>query len=68
MALASGNSLHRVAETLCISEGAAKYHRHNLYVKLGVSNRQELLDFVAALAKRPLEAADEQASNTDLLS
>ena len=44
--LAQGNSLKKIAELLYMSEGTAKYHRHNIYVKLQVSTRQELIDLV----------------------
>lgn len=46
--LARGNSLKKAAEVLYMSEGTAKYHRHNLYVKLDVTTRQELIDLVGA--------------------
>lgn len=46
--LSQGNSLKRAAEILYVSEGTAKYYRHNIYVKLGVSTRQELIDLVGA--------------------
>lgn len=44
--LAKGYSLKRSAEQMSISEGAAKYHRHNLYQKMGINSRQELIDLV----------------------
>lgn len=44
--LARGYSLKRVSERMAISESTAKYHRHNVYVKLGIASRQELIDLV----------------------
>ena len=44
--LAHGNSLARVQSDLVISEGTAITHRRNIYRKLDVHSKQELLDFV----------------------
>lgn len=44
--LAQGNTLARVQEELVISEGTAITHRRNVYRKLGVHSKQELIDFV----------------------
>lgn len=44
--LALGYSLKQIAERLHVTENTAKYHRHNVYQKLGVSSRQELIDLV----------------------
>ena len=44
--LAKGYSLRQVAAELGITENAAKYHRHNIYQKLNVSSRQELINLV----------------------
>lgn len=44
--LARGNSMARAQEILVISEGTAITHRRNLYRKLGVSSKQELIDLV----------------------
>lgn len=46
--LAQGNTLARVQEELVISEGTAITHRRNIYRKLDVHSKQELIDFVAA--------------------
>ena len=46
--LAQGNTLARVQEELVISEGTAITHRRNVYRKLDVHSKQELIDFVAA--------------------
>lgn len=48
--LARGHSLKRASEVLSVSEGTAKYYRHNLYVKVGVSSRRELIDAIAGEA------------------
>lgn len=45
--LAQGNTLARVQEELVISEGTAITHRRNVYRKLDVHSKQELIDFVA---------------------
>ena len=45
--LAQGNTLARVQEELVISEGTAITHRRNIYRKLDVHSKQELIDFVA---------------------
>lgn len=44
--LAHGNSLARVQSELVISEGTAITHRRNIYRKLDVHSKQELLDYV----------------------
>lgn len=44
--LAEGNSLKHIAETLVLSENTVKRHRSNVYAKLQVGSRQELLDIV----------------------
>ncbi len=48
--LARGYTLKQAARQLGITEGAAKYHRHNVYMKLGVSSRQELINLVEEAA------------------
>lgn len=49
--LSRGYSLRQVAVRLGITEGAAKYHRHNVYLKLGVSSREELIALVEQVAQ-----------------
>jgi DNA-binding CsgD family transcriptional regulator len=44
--LAKGYSLKKIASQLMISQSTAKTHRHSIYLKLSVSSRQELIDFV----------------------
>ena len=44
--LAEGRSTARVKEELCIAEGTVNTHVRNIYGKLGVHTRQELLDMV----------------------
>lgn len=48
--LAEGNSLKHIADELCLSENTVKRHRTNVYAKLGIGSRQELID----MAKREL--------------
>ena len=50
--LSRGYSLKQVAKELGITEGAAKYQRHNVYQKVGVSSRQELINLVEDIAKQ----------------
>ena len=49
--LSRGYSLRQVAVRLGITEGAAKYHRHNVYLKLGVSSREKLIALVERVAQ-----------------
>ncbi|RDB71992.1 hypothetical protein C1875_04695 [Eggerthella lenta] len=51
--LAEGNQLKRIAEDLFLSENTVKRHRTNVYQKLGVSSRQELIDL--AKSEAPLD-------------
>jgi len=44
--LAQGRSLKRIQDELVIAEGTIITHRNNIYRKLGVHNKQELLDMV----------------------
>ena len=44
--LAKGFPLKPIATQLHISESTAKYHRHNIYQKLGISSREELISLV----------------------
>ncbi len=44
--LSRGYSLKEIARQLNLTEGGAKYHRHNVYQKLGVTSRQELITLV----------------------
>lgn len=58
--LARGYMLKEVARQQGITEGAAKYHRHNVYLKLGVASRQELIGVVERTARELVaEGADE---------
>jgi len=46
-----------VAEQLNISPGTVKIHRKNLYAKLGIGSRSELLGlFIRELTEDPLQA------------
>ena len=44
--LAEGRSTARVKEELCIAEGTVNTHVRNIYSKLGVHTRQEMLDVI----------------------
>ena len=44
--LIAGESSSQIQETLCIAPGTFNYHIRNIYAKLGVHSRQELLIFV----------------------
>lgn len=46
--LAQGHALKRVQEELVVAEGTAITHRRNIYRKLGVHSRQEMIDLVHA--------------------
>lgn len=41
--LLSDKALHPIAEELCISESAVHFHCKNIYKKLNVSSRRQLL-------------------------
>lgn len=44
--ICKGRSKRYIAEHFVISENTVRWHAKNLYVKLGVCNRQELLDLI----------------------
>jgi DNA-binding CsgD family transcriptional regulator len=44
--LANGRSVPYICEELCIAQGTAKHHVSNIYRKLGVGDRQSLLDVI----------------------
>lgn len=50
-ALASGDSVKRVAEELGLSESSVRTYRRSIYAALGVHSMQELLDTVRAEAR-----------------
>lgn len=49
--LAKGFPLKPIAVQLHISESTAKYHRHNIYQKLGISSREELIALVHEMGR-----------------
>lgn len=49
--LSRGYSLKQTARQLGTTEGAAKFHRHNVYQKLGVASREELIELVERTAR-----------------
>ena len=44
--LAKGRSATRIQEELFISAGTVNYHTRNIYAKMGVHSRQELIDLI----------------------
>lgn len=44
--LAEGRTSARIQEELCIAAGTVNYHTRNIYSKMGVHSRQELIDLV----------------------
>ena len=44
--LVAGESTAQIQDTLCIAPGMFNYHMRNIYSKLGVHSRQELLVFI----------------------
>lgn len=49
--LSRGYSLKQVAQQLGTTEGAAKFHRHNVYQKFGITSREELIELVERAAR-----------------
>ncbi len=45
--LSKGNSVKRISEILVVSENTVKFHRSNIYKKLGINSKQELIDMVS---------------------
>ena len=59
--LAMGYGNERVAHTLGVKGGTARTHTHNVYAKLGVHTREQLMRFVdEAVARQP---GDDQGDN-----
>lgn len=44
--LAKGRSSARIQEDLCIAAGTVNYHTRNIYAKLGIHSRQEIIDLL----------------------
>ncbi|MDR0514992.1 MAG: LuxR C-terminal-related transcriptional regulator [Coriobacteriaceae bacterium] len=44
--LAHGHTLSHIAQELCLSENTVKKHRANIYMKLGIHKRQELINLL----------------------
>jgi DNA-binding CsgD family transcriptional regulator len=49
--LAQGDAPAQIQEKLCISQGTMSYHMRNIYAKLGVHSRQELMVLVLSEAR-----------------
>ncbi len=50
MLLAKGRGVEHIQNKLCISSRTAKTHVYNIYRKMGIGSREELLDAVEARA------------------
>ena len=50
--LVAGDSTAQIQDKLCIAPGTFNYHMRNIYAKLGVHSRQELLIFIYSQAKQ----------------
>lgn len=46
-----GRTTKEIMEELCIKENTLKYHNKNIYGKLGVSSRKQLMEIAASLEK-----------------
>lgn len=46
--VARGNTVARIAEDLVVSENTIRYHTKNIYAKLGIHKKQELVDLLNA--------------------
>lgn len=44
--IAEGRSSARIQEDLSIAAGTVNYHTRNIYAKLGVHSRQEIIDMI----------------------
>ena len=49
-----GKSTKEIMAALNIKENTLKYHNKNIYSKLGVSSRKQLMKIAATLAENPL--------------
>ena len=64
VAFAHGRNVAYLAEQLCLSTNTIRSHSKTLYTKLGVHNKQELIDLVDAAEGPRLEnATASQAEN-----
>lgn len=50
-----GNSAKEICEILGLKQNGLKYHNSNIYSKLGVSSRKELLKYIAVMKQRDIE-------------
>ncbi len=48
--LARGNSVAKIADRLVISENTVRTHSKNIYAKLNINKRQELIDMLEGVA------------------
>ena len=56
--LISGRSIDRIARQLKLSSNTVKTHRNHLYSKLGIHDRQELIDLYIEKTLSPTESKD----------
>ena len=66
--LSLGHSARHIADALCISERTVQTHARNVYRKLGVHTRQEVIDLVGeaeAQGCRAVQTADRPAESTE---
>lgn len=56
--IAEGRSSARIQEELSISAGTVNYHTRNIYAKLGVHSRQEIIDMALGLSLDPNSGLD----------
>ena len=50
--LARGNTRVSIADKLCISENTVRVHVKNIYAKLYIHSKQQLIDMVDRLAQQ----------------
>ena len=56
--IAEGRSSSRIQQDLSIAAGTANYHTRNIYAKLGVHSRQEVIDLVLGIGPREASGLD----------
>ena len=49
MLLAKGRGIEHIQNKLCISGHTVKTHTYNIYRKMGIGSREELLDAIEAV-------------------
>ena len=64
--LLQGRTMSRIQETLFISAGTVSTHTRHIYQKVGVANKQELIDLAFADERRTSENADASSPTSHL--